>query len=340
MNVNQSVAQISAFRAPLMGFATIWVSLFHFRSVIGNSPFGLFDSLGYGAVDIFLFLSGFGLYSGYNNDIKTFYIRRFLRIYPTYFTVILIGTILRGTNIIDVIIKSTGVGYFLPFLGLPYFDWFVPTIYLLYLVFPSFMRISQKWDIRASVLMMSIIGLILTFIIILIQKGTVILTTSRIPIFFIGSYFGYLYKAKTSKSLKDNTFTVLVYLGLILIIVEMFLIYKLSDLTMWRYAIYWLPFIIITPSICSCLPKLLRKIETINSILTFIGSISFEFYLVHVMILPYFKNFLMSFYLGKGNYISFLLLYLLFFFISLLLTYPISKLIKLFNSMISKRILL
>ena len=96
MEFNHSVAQISKYRTPLMGLATIWVSLFHFRCVMGVSPFGLFDAMGYGGVDIFLFLSGFGLYVGYKNDIKYFYKRRFLRIYPTYILVILIGTIIGG----------------------------------------------------------------------------------------------------------------------------------------------------------------------------------------------------------------------------------------------------
>ena len=109
---------ISKFRLELMGFATIWVMLFHFRANMEIAPIDWLSSVGYGGVDIFLYLSGFGLYYGYskNENRRIFYIRRFMRIYPIYLIIIVVDTFLRQQiNIVDILLKSIGIGYFFPF---------------------------------------------------------------------------------------------------------------------------------------------------------------------------------------------------------------------------------
>ena len=50
---------LSTYRSELMGIATIWVMLFHFKANMNSAPMDLLSSIGYGGVDIFLFLSGF-----------------------------------------------------------------------------------------------------------------------------------------------------------------------------------------------------------------------------------------------------------------------------------------
>ncbi len=71
------------------------------------------DRIGYYGVDIFLFLSGMGLCYGYKKYKSYFsYLKkRFLRIYPTYLTVIAI-TSLGHFSLEEVILKSHGIGYF------------------------------------------------------------------------------------------------------------------------------------------------------------------------------------------------------------------------------------
>jgi peptidoglycan/LPS O-acetylase OafA/YrhL len=88
-----------------MGIAILWIVWFNTLSfnpfLIGNLLTFL-KSIGYFGVDIFLFLSGFGLITGWVNKqytITAFYKRRLLRIMPAYWVVlsgVLLGKILLG----------------------------------------------------------------------------------------------------------------------------------------------------------------------------------------------------------------------------------------------------
>lgn len=74
-----------------MGFSILWIYLFHARIWLPDTamfaPLNTFKEIGYAGVDVFLFLSGFGLMTGMmknNHDILTFYKKRMLRILPAY----------------------------------------------------------------------------------------------------------------------------------------------------------------------------------------------------------------------------------------------------------------
>lgn len=130
---------LSKYRSELMGLATIWVMLYHFRTSFGIAPFDLVSSVGYGGVDIFLFLSGFGLYCSYNKnkDTLSFYYRRFIRIYPIYLFIIIVDSFLKQDyHVINILLKSIGICYFIPFIPTAWHDWYIPSIYLFYLLFP------------------------------------------------------------------------------------------------------------------------------------------------------------------------------------------------------------
>lgn len=88
------VSKISENRVLLMALAIIFVVIYHFKCWIGGFPWyiGIIIKYGYIGVDIFFFLSGFGLtYSFQKNNIKTFYKNRLKKILPCY---ILYGFIL------------------------------------------------------------------------------------------------------------------------------------------------------------------------------------------------------------------------------------------------------
>lgn len=57
---------ISQYRNSLMGFAILWIIVYHFYLVIQPIDQSVFPvRIGYGGVDIFLLLSGLGLYYSY-----------------------------------------------------------------------------------------------------------------------------------------------------------------------------------------------------------------------------------------------------------------------------------
>ena len=81
---------LSLYRAELMGFAIIWVILYH-SGFAEPIPFVSYISSlyrgGFGGVDIFMMLSGFGLSFSMSKkkSLKAFYLSRVARIYPIYF---------------------------------------------------------------------------------------------------------------------------------------------------------------------------------------------------------------------------------------------------------------
>ena len=96
---------IGCYRSTLMGIAILWIVLLHtlvFKPSLSGNLLTFIKSIGYFSIDIFLFLSGFGLITGWVNKqytITAFYKRRLLRIMPAYWVVLsggLLGKILLG----------------------------------------------------------------------------------------------------------------------------------------------------------------------------------------------------------------------------------------------------
>ncbi|MFV0538204.1 MAG: acyltransferase family protein [Dysgonomonas sp.] len=84
---------LSKYRSQLMGIAILWIMLFH--SNLDVSFFTIFDlikSIGNAGVDIFMFVSGFGIYYSLIKGVslKTFYKNRLWRILPYYLPIVII----------------------------------------------------------------------------------------------------------------------------------------------------------------------------------------------------------------------------------------------------------
>lgn len=325
-----TISLISTYRSSLMGIATIMVLLFHFQANFGIAPINAFSSIGYGGVDIFLFLSGFGLYVGYKGDARQFYIRRLARLYPTYLICAFLTFWQKGDfNPLRPIIASTGIGYYLPGFDIPSIEWYIPTMYLLCLLFPWFMsKAKMELGGAKNILLPITIGLLLTLVLIIIQKGTVILSTSRIPIFFIGVYFGHLYKKKVLLS-KHVTFS-LICISIITLIFEMYIVSVLDNIVLWRYAIYFLPFSIIAPGLCIALAFCLAHCNKLCFLFGIIGNISLEVYLMHVLLLNYWRKYAFEWTLSNTtlSFLSFLLLVVICSYTLSLITNPISRYIR------------
>lgn len=88
---------ISTYRTQLMGLAILWVVLYHSTMNASSVPaVGTLQAYGYGGVDVFLLVSGLGLYYAYRGNVSTatFYKRRLQRILPTYLPVVLLFCLL------------------------------------------------------------------------------------------------------------------------------------------------------------------------------------------------------------------------------------------------------
>ena len=79
------LANMSRFRGELMGAAMLFIILFHVGLDRGDPFFGL-RRCGNVGVDMFLFLSGVGLWYSWTKkpSLKYFFSRRYLRVYPAW----------------------------------------------------------------------------------------------------------------------------------------------------------------------------------------------------------------------------------------------------------------
>lgn len=131
---------LSEYRNLLMGFAILIIVPYHFTERGGSTIFDriLFDlfSQGYVGVDIFMVVSGLGLtYSCLNKyDLKDYYIKRWVRVFPFYIFITLIEYwCIKGESFRWAMLRATTLGYWF---GFSYADWFIPALVGLYMIFP------------------------------------------------------------------------------------------------------------------------------------------------------------------------------------------------------------
>ena len=196
--MNSILQTLSKHRSAIMGFAILWIMLFHLRVPTDIDIIDFFRSVGYGGVDIFLFLSGFGLYyslSRKNFDLKKYYKSRFFRILPEFWVVI--GVVFLAQMdfstraIYQLICKATTLGYWI---GYRDESWFISCIVFLYAIFPVYFKLFKKYGYKASFYFIGAgLSLMLIYALTCIlcynnknYGGFIILTYARIPIFFIG----------------------------------------------------------------------------------------------------------------------------------------------------------
>lgn len=236
--------------------------------------------MGYGGVDFFMFLSGFGLFASYYNrtDITTqqFYYRRILRIIPTYFICIIVFGLIRKVSLVDILWQMTCIGFYI---GKSSYDWYIQAALALYFLLPFIIASSKKIGIGKTIIIGCIIGLIMTSILIYLWKGSVILFTSRIPVFFIGCYFGYLFT--TGTKIKHDSFLIIV--SCLSLLVEWYLTFNFEPIFLFRSSLSTLPFIFIVPGMCLLLAKLFDVLpQAFCKPIVFLGSITLEIYLCHM----------------------------------------------------------
>lgn len=198
------LADISRFRGELMGAAMLFVMLFHV-SVSRNDPFYGLHRCGNIGVDIFLFLSGVGLWFAWTRQpsVRKFYRRRLLRILPTWLTVAgvfytadYLGQQRFSSSITDLIGDITINWDFWLHDELTF--WYVPAIMMLYLLAPHYMRLITKRPIYRWLPLLMVVWCVMVQWVQPIHSavGHLEIFWSRVPIFFIGINMGRSVKEK------------------------------------------------------------------------------------------------------------------------------------------------
>ena len=287
---------ISQYRDELFGIAILTVLFLHFTMLhlpyykgSQNMSYRIIRLLRRyltsSGVDIFVFLSGMGLYYSFskNENIRSFYARRLRRVLIPY---ILVG----GIFWIHVDCFTQNIGFrraLADFFYVTFFTegvnnlWFVGFICVMYLLFPAEYHLIYKakrgrlWFVltmAASVLL----AVCMSRFTPALFKNTNIAVT-RIPVFFLGIYAG--------RSIKENrTIPHAAAAGFILLgfLARYCVVHYHIKGYVNRYAtsIFGLAVMML----CIYVLRLLHSVRPVRAILRFFGRYSLEFYLLHILL--------------------------------------------------------
>lgn len=275
------------YRSVWMGVAMLWVVLYHSSGTLAGYSF--FKNIGYGGVDLCLFASGAGCYYSLckNSDFFGFAKRRLLRIFPTYWCFLPFWFIYAfkafEMKVPDVIGNIFGVQNFTG--KNTAFNWYISAILLFYILAPYLKIVCDK--VGALPKQLLVVALLFAFSIPFWNNFTLIVTVTRLPIFYLGMIFAKQSKEGVKLSWNNAAaYIIFMISGFVLLWVAF---HQLKDYR-WSHGMYWYPFIFITPGLCVCLSlvsSLLDKCKATSwvvSVLSIIGKYSFEVYLTHILI--------------------------------------------------------
>ena len=196
------LADVSRYRGELMGIAIVFIILFHIPLDRSDMFFGL-RRCGNIGVDMFLFLSGIGLWYSWTKQpsFKSFYKRRLLRIFPTWLVISSLYYLqhfdFATGDYVDLILDITiNWGFWLHDEGT---FWYVPAIMMLYLWAPLYMKLIQRHPVYRWLPVLMICWCCVVQWVIPIHQavGHIEIFWSRVPIFFIGINIGELVRKDT-----------------------------------------------------------------------------------------------------------------------------------------------
>ena len=294
---------ISKHRTELMGAAIIGILFCHLREcleihdVFVPSLISLF-SRGICGVDIFMLLSGFGLYYSYrnNSNIHEFYKNRIFRLLPAYFIVAipywLIIDIFRAQKPFYEFLKDL---LFISFFqkGTSIF-WFIPAIFIFSLIFPilwSFLfgKCLSGIDsigVKTCFLLTAAIAVDSLCLNLIPWYQNITIMAGRFPAFIIGIYLGYKSYLKEEISI----FMLLLIPGVKILLHFLYNIPALNNF-LNLFNIHYLD-TVLGLLVFEILLIILNFFDPtiISKPLILLGQITLEVYLLHMALLTLFEN--------------------------------------------------
>lgn len=290
---NLDANKISKYRSEIMGFAILWIMVYHSRMsfsffpIFGNAINDL-RNVGYGGVDLFLFVSGFGIYRSLtkSSDQLAFYKRRLCRILPAYVPVLAVFLFLNRSGISPaswprvILSNLTGTSFWRG--PGPSFNWYMPALFSFYFIAPFFFRTIRRPRGTAYIIVATLV------LDVCFYGNFVMIAITRFTIFALGMAFGYW----NAEGRKNIHFEWLIYvLGALSYCLLLFFHRFLSGNLLWNGGFYWYPYIFITPALICLLCRLFSWMECRTSWLRrffeVTGKCSLEIYLIHIVAFEY-----------------------------------------------------
>lgn len=266
------ISFISKYRSCLIALSMLWIAIRHSNFPIHFKPLGfLLYTCGYGGVDAFLFLSGFGIYYACKKErqYSDFLKRRLLKILPYSIVVTAILFILGRKTLSNALVEGFGLTVWL---RADLINWYTSFILFLYLLTPFYFKLFKKKPLIVTTATIIIVWLLCLFL-----NDRNVYIFFRTGIYVLGIYFGYL----NEKYPELNCW----WLPLLTIV--------------GFAAIYWLyhyvnndilhtqPFLLIIPGLMVFVGWLLDKLSFLQKPLAAMAPYTFQFYLIHEEVVAY-----------------------------------------------------
>ena len=281
---------LSQYRSELMGLAILWVVWFHssvqldfFHIGFINSSLSLIKGVGYGGVDIFLLVSGMGIYNSLEkNDVSQFIKNRIRRITPVWWSYLIICVLL-GYFFFEIHFSRLEILGFATFTGFwlnmsNQGNWYVYAIILFYLVSPVFYSLIKNSK-NKLIMTIFLIAAALVISVSFVHNFKLIIF-SRIPVFLIGMFVSSSLKNVPVKRYQWGILLFSFFAG----ISVLFFFYRYLSDYLWPYGLFWYPFIIVAPTLSLLVSKILdilhRVLHPILYFLSILGKSSLEILLV------------------------------------------------------------
>lgn len=261
---------INRDRSILMGLSIMYVVVYHLSGFQeAKESLSLFR-FGYMGVDVFMFLSGYGLcYSYSKNPISTFYRRRMERIYPLWILkavlFMLLGLMMaKMCTLWDVFCNLTTL-YYLG-LGGTIHDWYIPAILIIYLLFPLLYHTVRIFKTKVLLLLAFVNVLIFSILRFWTFDWSYDCFIARIPMVFMGvaTYFR-----------RDDKYFLLTAMALQSLFLIPSILYGVSGI--YR-SLCWAPTLML---VMIALTKLLKMQHWIYATISWVGDHTLEIYLAH-----------------------------------------------------------
>jgi len=290
---------LSKYRNVLMGLQIIMIIFFHFTEDCANYNVkfygiisGFYQLIKSSGVDMFLLLSGLGLYFSWkrNQNYKDFYRKRFSRILIPYFFVgsvawIIWDLLLQKKGIMRCVKDLTFVSFFTE--GQAWM-WYIFMILVCYLIFPYVFRVVDSSEDSITeqmrILLMSVSSIV--FVIILKLYNTALyenisIALLRFPVFFVGCMLGKMVYEKRNVSY----YTIWGWIGLSLFTNVFLGLWETAILRVYSTTLF-------NFGLCMLLIMFLGWSDNrnlfvgkyIKQIFGWFGRYSLELYLIHVVI--------------------------------------------------------
>ena len=297
-----SLSIISKYRGALFGISIVSIALFHFCNDvikwrhhdavyrIAEIYYNLFGSIG---VEVFLFLSGVGLYYSMSRqpELSSFYKKRLKRVLIPY---LILGVMYWFVR--DILITKEGIAQYFYDLSLMSFwcegkrsFWFIAFVIAVYAAFPLLfkaMNLTVRGRQQAGVICMLLCAAWIALCSCLSAAAPVFyqnteVALSRVPIFIIGTWYGKRMKNGESFGKAD---ALLAGAGWLLIAAHMISRYGLSGTDFRIHNRFLACFFSVSLIFFLCGMLEWIHSEKTEKTLALIGSYSLELYITHVSI--------------------------------------------------------